>query len=102
MTFSFSPQVVRVDCAEVEVFMPVSGLTITFRCGSRDAPIADNLVQVSCMQNKCVLWEPMQISRGVWLSARGVGAHAIAEHRREYAERARKRLTPFQFSFRFQ
>ncbi len=102
MTFTFSPKVLRVDCAEVEVLLPVSGTAITFRCGSRDLPIAANLVQVTCMQNKCVLWEPIDVSRGQWLSARSVGAHAIAEHRREYAERAKKRLLPFQFSFRFQ
>lgn len=102
MTYAFEPQVLRVDCAEVEVLMPVSGVIITFRCKSREAPVAENLTQVSCMQNKCVLWEPMQVSRGSWLSARSVGAHAIAEYRREYGERARKRLIPFQFSFRFQ
>lgn len=102
MTFKFAPEVLRVDNAEVEILLPVSGTVITFRCSAREAPIAEHLVQVSCMQNKCVLWEPIQVSRGQWLSARSVAAHAIAEHRRDYAERARKRLTPFQLSFRFQ
>lgn len=102
MAFSFAPQIMRVDSTEVEVFLPVSGITITFRCRARDAPIAEHLFQVSCMQNKCVLWERVQVSRGVWLSARSAGAHAIAGYRREYAERAKKRLVPFQLSFRFQ
>ncbi len=102
MTFTFEPQVLRVDCAEVEVLLPVSGTVITFRCASRESPVAENLVQVSCMQNKCVLWEPIQVPRGSWLSARSAGAQAIGEYRREYAERSRKRLIPFQFSFRFQ
>lgn len=102
MTFKFEPEVLRVDNAEVEVLLPVSGIIITFRCGAREAPVAEHLIQVSCMQNKCVLWETIQVSRGQWLSARSAGAVAIAEHRRAYAERSKKRLLPFQFSFRFQ
>lgn len=101
MTFTFAPQVLRVSRTDVEVLLPVSGTVITFRCGARDLPIATSLFQVSCMQNSCVLWESIQVSRGQWLSARSVGAQAIAEHRREHAEQARKRSTPFQLSFRF-
>ena len=102
MTVRFQPEVLRVDNVEVEVLLPVSGTIITFRCGSREAPVAEHLIEVSCMQNRCVLWESIRVGRGSWLSARSLGASAIAEHRRAYAERARKRLIPFQLSFRFQ
>lgn len=102
MTFKFSPQILHVTGSEVEVSLPVSGITIAFHCRAGLSPTPENLEQTSCMQNKCVLWEPMHISRGVWLSARNAGASAIAQYRRESTEKNRKWSMPFQLSFRFQ
>ncbi len=85
----FAPRVLRVDCAEVEVELPITGVMLTFRCGKRDEPLPHNLIEVSRMTARARWHGSILVSAGGWLNAKSAGADAIRAHRQEVQKRHR-------------
>ncbi len=96
------PEILRVDNAEVEIKLPVSGITVTFRNLGRDAVETSTLIEVSRVQPAMRLKQSLLISAQQLQEMREIGRDAILKHREEYAERhARRSQRGFQLSFKF-
>lgn len=94
-------QIFRVDCAEVELVLPCSGIMLAFRCSSRKLPIPENLEEFPPFQPNNAMHEPIQVSVGTRESARRIAAKAIAEYRTEYVRREHRWYRAVQTSFSF-
>ena len=87
----FGPQVVWVNNSEVEIQLPVSKITITFRCISRDTVTPSSLIEVSRMKPAMRLHQSLLLPAAQLEAMRSLGVDAIRKHRLESAERQMRR-----------
>lgn len=95
---NLAPKIFEVSCTEATVEMPITGVTLTFRCSAKDSPVPTFLIEVWRGQPGGRLEDPIQISAGSVETARRMAAKAIADYRKEYATKERRWFNPTQLS----
>jgi len=92
-------QIIGATTSDAEVKVPISGISITFRCPKRAEPIPSNLFEVARMSDRGRLDGPIRVSAFALESMRKAAASAIAAKRKTESTEMRGRLLPFQLKF---
>ncbi len=91
--------VVTATASDAEVKVPISGISITFRCPKHVDPTPSLLFEVARMSDRGRLDEPIRVSAFALESMRKAAASAIAAKRKAESTEMRGRVLPFQLKF---
>lgn len=92
-------EIVGATTSDAEVKVPISGISITFRCPKRAESTPSNLFEVARMSDRNRLDEPIRVSAFALESMRKAAASAIAAKRKAESTKMCARVLPFQLKF---
>jgi len=94
-------QIVEANTSDAEIKLPMTGISITFRCPKHVQPTPSVLFEVARMSDRGRLEERIRVSAFALESMRKAAASAIAAKRAAESTEMRGRVVPFQLKLKF-